>query len=100
MDRPRIAVVGSIDETREFDPPVTDPAGARQACGELGEELAGAGWNLVVYSGQPKFVEAGVVRGYLRSGKAEASSVEVRAPLDKTGFVEFSTAVQEHLREK
>ena len=91
MDRPRIAVVGSIDETREFDPPVTDPAGARRACEELGAELADAGWNLVIYSGQPKFVEADVVRGYLRSGKAEASSVEVRAPVGKTGFVEFPT---------
>jgi len=89
--RPRIAVVGSIDETRVFDPPVTDPVGARRACEKLGGELAGAGWDLVVYSGQSKFVEADVVRGYLGSGKAEAGSVEVRAPKDKTGFAEFSS---------
>ena len=51
MVRPRVAVVGSVDETRVFDPPVTDPAVARQACEELGGELAVAGWDLVVYSG-------------------------------------------------
>ena len=82
--------MGSVDETRQFEPPVTDPGTARRACEELGGELAGAGWNLVVYSGRPSFVEADVVRGYLRSGMAPPRSIEVRAPLGKTGFDEFS----------
>ena len=82
--------MGSVDETRQFEPPVTDPGTARRACEELGGELAGAGWNLVVYSGRPSFAEADVVRGYLRSGMAPPRSIQVRAPLGKTGFDEFS----------
>ena len=93
VSRPRIAVVGSVDETRQFEPPVTDPGTARRACEELGGELAGAGWNLVVYSGRPSFVEADVVRGYLRSGMAPPRSIEVRAPLGKTGFDEFLSLI-------
>src|SRR5664279_5111927 len=38
VSRPRIAVVGSVDETRQFEPPVTDPWTARRACEELGGE--------------------------------------------------------------
>jgi len=90
VSRPQIAVVGSVDETRQFDPPVTDPAAARLACEELGQELAQAGWDLIVYSGKPAFVEADVVRGYLRADKTLPGSIHVRAPLGKGGFGEFS----------
>ncbi len=45
MARPKVAIVGSVDEARTFDPPVTDPAEARLACERLGGELAaGRGW--------------------------------------------------------
>jgi hypothetical protein len=77
MARPQAAIVGSVDETRVFDPPVPDPAGARLACAELGRELAVAGWDLVVYSVKPKFIEADVVRGYVASGKATSKSIHV-----------------------
>ena len=40
MARPKVAIVGSVDEARTFDPPVTDPAEARLACERLGGELA------------------------------------------------------------
>lgn len=90
MSRPQIAVVGSVDETRQFDPPVTDPAAARLACEEIGQGLAQAGWDLIVYSGKPAFVEADVVRGYLRADKTLPGSIHVRAPLGKGGFGEFS----------
>ena len=91
MSRPKVAVVGSTDASRQFDPPVTDPTGAKAACEDLGRELATAGWNLVVYSSGKSFAESDVVRGYLRSGKAAPGSIEVRAPFGKTAFDEFST---------
>jgi hypothetical protein len=89
MVRPQAAIVGSVDESRVFDPPVSDPAGARRACEELGRELAVAGWDLVVYSVKPKFVEADVVRGYVGSGKAAPASIHLRAPIGKGSFVEY-----------
>ena len=65
MARPKVAMVGSVDEARTFDPPVTDPDEARLACERLGGELAAAGWDLVVYSAKSMFVEADVVHGYV-----------------------------------
>jgi hypothetical protein len=90
MVRPQAAIVGSVDESREFNPPVADPAAARLACEELGRELAVAGWDLVVYSAKPTFIEADVVRGYVGSGKAVAASIHVRAPIGKGSFVEYA----------
>ena len=89
--RPKVAVVGSVDETRLFDPPMTEPEKARQACEELGAGLAAAGWDLIVYSAKRGFVEADVVRGYVGSGKAMPGSIQVRAPIGKSGFDELST---------
>jgi hypothetical protein len=43
---PKVAIGGSVDEARDFDPPVTDPAGARLAREELGREFARAGWDI------------------------------------------------------
>ena len=43
-----------------------------------------------MYSGRPAFVEADVVRGYLRADKTLPGSIHVRAPLGKGGFGEFS----------
>jgi hypothetical protein len=86
MGRPRAAIVGSVDESRAFDPPVTNPGNARRACEELGCELAIAGWDLVVYSGMSKFIEADVVRGYVGSGKASPGSIHVYAPIGKGTF--------------
>jgi hypothetical protein len=86
MVRPRAAIVGSVEEARNFDPPVTDAAGARRAGEELGRELAIAGWDLIVYSAAPKFIEADVVRGFVASGKAAPGSVRVYAPIGKGAF--------------
>lgn len=61
MPRPRVAVVGSVKGTRTFDPPVRQPAEARQAAEEIGRELAEAEWDLTVYSADSGFVEADVV---------------------------------------
>jgi hypothetical protein len=90
MVRPQAAIVGSVDESRVFDPPVSDAAGARRACEELGRELAVAEWDLVVYSAKPRFIEADVVRGYVGSGKAAAASIRVHAPIGKGSFAEYA----------
>jgi hypothetical protein len=89
MARPKAAIVGSFDEARVFDPPVTDSLAARHACEELGCQLAAAGWDLVAYSVKPKFIEADVVRGYIASGKATPGSIHVRSPLGKGNFAEY-----------
>jgi hypothetical protein len=86
VSRPRIAVVGSVDESRTFDPPIIGPGQARKACEELGFALAEADWNLVVYSSKPSFIEADVVRGYRLSEKAPPKSIEVRVPIGKATF--------------
>jgi hypothetical protein len=89
VGRPRVAVVGSVDDARSFDPPVVEPALARRACGELGREFAAAGWDLIVFSGDRAYIEADVVRGYLSAGTVPDGSVQVRAPLGQGGFDEL-----------
>src|SRR3954471_23209063 len=86
--RPSVAIVGSVDESRTFDPPVIDHVRARQACEELGRELANAGWDIVVYSSNPSFVEADVVRGYAACSPA-VGAVHVHAPIGKASFEEL-----------
>lgn len=83
-----VAIVGSVDETRTFDPPLTDAAVAREACAELGRELAAAGWDLVVYSADETFVEGDVVRGFVDAGPPDGS-VHVHAPIGTEAFSKF-----------
>jgi hypothetical protein len=82
VPRPRVAVVGSVDDTRTFDPPVTHPTEARRAAEELGRALAEAEWDLAVCSANRVFVEADVVCGYVSSGKAVTGSIQYRAPFN------------------
>jgi len=89
MARPKVAIVGSVDETRIFDPPITDPAAARRACEELGRELAKSGWDIVVYSAKRMFIEADVVRGYAAHQPAHPGSIHVKSPLGKGSFDEL-----------
>jgi hypothetical protein len=77
---PLIAVVGSADPQRTYDPELKDAEKTRRAAEELGHELAVAGCRIMVYSGDPKFIEAHIVRGYVASGKACDGSIEVRFP--------------------
>lgn len=62
--RPLIAVIGSAAEDREYTPPLKDQASVREACRQLGRELARAGYDLAVFSSKPKYVEQHVVTGY------------------------------------
>jgi hypothetical protein len=79
---PLIAIVGSVDDAREYRPAIVDPATARHASAELGAELAHHGCRIIVYSSAPGFIEGDVVRGYIGSGRAAARSIRVRFPID------------------
>ncbi len=85
MDKGWIAIVGSVDERRRFDPPVRDAAGARAAAELLGAVLARAGFGISVYSLEASFIEADAVRGYVREAPAEARDrVRVILPFGAT----------------
>lgn len=73
MASPLIAIVGDANPTRQYDPPLKDPAKAKKAAEELGEELAKRGAHLLVYGGP--FIEADVVRGFVRGNPAEDRSI-------------------------
>lgn len=83
--RPLIAVVGSAEATRTYDPPLRNLEVVKQACADLGRELAAAGCDLLVYSSVSGFIEADVVRGYITFEAARPSSIQVRAPVDSRG---------------
>lgn len=85
MARSLIAVVGSLDAGRKYDPPLRDLELARQACEQIGRELAVQGCDIVVYSSEAGFVEADIVRGYVASGQAQPGSIKVRSPLGAPG---------------
>ena len=73
MSSPLIAIVGDANPKRQFDPPMKDPAKARKAAEDLGEELAKRGTHLLVYGGP--FIEADVVRGFIRGNPTEDRSI-------------------------
>ena len=77
--RPRIAVVGSLDARREYDPPLRDLVRARSACHELGRALALASYDLVVFSDRDHYAETLVVRGYAAVATPKGRVVAHRA---------------------
>ncbi|WBB67013.1 hypothetical protein [Micromonospora sp. WMMD812] len=87
---PTVAIVGSAEPGRGYDPPLRDTASAAAAAEELGRELAAQQCRIVVYSGDDEFIESAVVHGYVAAGRAEPGSVQVRGPYDATtaGFAE------------
>lgn len=80
MAAPLIAIVGSVDTARVGELKLRAPESAEGAAEALGRELAVTGFRISVYTSDPKFIEAHVVRGYVGSGKAAAGSIEVRFP--------------------
>jgi hypothetical protein len=63
--RPLIAVAGSIDPTRRYQPELRgDLDQAEAACRELGGELARVGCDLLLFSSEPNFVESQTAAGY------------------------------------
>jgi hypothetical protein len=78
-----IAIVGSVDSRRaDFDPPLREPGTAKKAAEQVGQELRAAGYRLIVFSSAPSFIEADVVRGYLRAPNPQPKSIIVRFPSD------------------
>jgi len=76
-----IAIVGSTNlERRDYDPPLRNREQAKLAAVELGRELAKAKHRILVYSSDPGYIEADVVRGYVESGMADAESILLRYP--------------------
>lgn len=76
-----ISIVGSADSNRkDYNPPLQQLDLIPIAAEQLGKELAEANCRIVVYSSNPTFIEAAVVRGYVSSGKAGSRSIEVRYP--------------------
>ena len=76
-----VAIVGSVDTQRnDYDPALRNMDVAKQACEELGRELAKSGYRIVVYSSAPAFIEADIVRGYIASNQAIPKSIEIRYP--------------------
>ncbi|HJQ01423.1 MAG TPA: hypothetical protein VJ851_07475 [Jatrophihabitans sp.] len=52
--------------------------------------MAKAGWDIVVYSADPTFIEADVVRGYALEGSSP-SSIRVHTLLDEPSFAELTS---------
>lgn len=81
MADPLIAIVGSYTAGRTYDPPLLqDAATVKRAAEELGRELAKLDYGIMVYSSDPDYIEADVVRGYILSGQAKPGSIQVRYP--------------------
>jgi hypothetical protein len=75
---PVVAIAGSAEAGRAYDPPLRDAEAAAAAAAELGAELAAQGCHIVVHSSDPDFLECHVVRGYVGSGHARPGSVHMR----------------------
>lgn len=70
--RPLIAVIGSVDASREFAPPLKAVDQARDACRLLGAGLARGGCDLAVFSSKATYAEWDVVHGYAGACTADA----------------------------
>jgi len=81
MADPLVAIVGSVDTQRnDYDPALRNVDVAKQACEELGRELAKSGCRIIVYASDPAYIEADIVRGYIASNLAKPKSIEIRYP--------------------
>ncbi|MFC8668736.1 hypothetical protein [Streptomyces sp. NPDC057199] len=78
--RPLIAIVGSVDASRTFTPPLVSADLGSDACRELGRELALAGCDLAVFSSKTKYIEPAVVAGYAEACTAESPGRVVAYP--------------------
>ncbi len=75
-----IAIVGSLDPSRVDELGLRRVEKGEDAAEALGRMLAEHGFTLIVYSSDPSFVEASVVRGYVASGQAQPESIDLRHP--------------------
>jgi hypothetical protein len=89
MTNRAIAIVGSADEKRTYDPPIPDPLATQDMAKKLGDALARAGYGLIVYSASPGLIERYVVNGFVASGKAKPRSIIVFSPFGSTKAAAF-----------
>jgi hypothetical protein len=76
-----IAIVGSTNLKRpDYEPSLTNGEQAKVAAVELGREFAKAKHRILVYTSDPGYIEADVVRGYVESGVANTESILLRYP--------------------
>ena len=80
MPGPKIAIVGSADPNRTYDPAL-DVEEVRQMARELGRELAAQQCRIVVYD--QTFIEADVVAGLVEAKPSEDKAIIVRYPQRK-----------------
>lgn len=81
-----ISIVGSVEESRTYDPPLRNAAEAKKTAELVGTELAKRGYGIIVYAGD--FIERDVVRGFVRTAKAK-KSIQVLFPSHQKGAAEF-----------
>jgi hypothetical protein len=82
MTSKTIAIIGSVDATRtDYYPPLINVAEAPDAGRALGDALAKSGYQILVFSSSPSFIEAYIVEGYVKSGKAREKSIIMLYPL-------------------
>ncbi len=97
MDAPLIAIIGSAQADRKYEPELVQPKTAKQAAVELGRELANKGFRILVYSSDPRFIEADFVQGFASVSKTP-QSIEVRHPIkENTQFKEQKDQSQSRL---
>lgn len=93
MSEPKIAVIGSADASRTFNPPLKAAEEAKKAAELLGRELASSNCRMIVYSSNPTFIEGDFVRGYVSGATSELKgAIEVHYPLKKE--IEFKEQEQ------
>jgi hypothetical protein len=84
MSKRPIAIIGGVDaKRRDYDPPLKKIAEAPNAGRALGRALAESEHPILVFSSSTDFLEAYVVEGYVRSGKAKEKSIIMLYPRNK-----------------
>ncbi|HEY0421191.1 MAG TPA: hypothetical protein VGC80_16870 [Acetobacteraceae bacterium] len=85
---PLVLVSGSAQDGRTYEPPVPNPAAAREAAVRIGTALAKAGCRIAVSSADADYIEGQVVQGFIEALKANKATkkdqvgrIEIHAPL-------------------
>jgi hypothetical protein len=87
-----IAIVGSIEEGRIYDPRLEHIDEAKKAAELLGTSLGARGYRIIVYSAEREFIESDVVRGFVKSSKGQKELIVVHYPTGQRGpegFAEY-----------
>ena len=87
--RPLIAIVGSVNETRkDYNFPIQNAEQARIVARSLGKALAENDFRILVYSGDPKYIECDVVQGYIEAEALKNNSIVATFAMDQMVEIE------------